>query len=124
MTFFEKKYRTSMPPAAGFAPTGNGSTRGDRTITQRNAEKPVPEHRKYGIASKGRLERGVRGCLFEVAGTPGFFDLDGYWCVQKQGRHNVEISRGAPKAVMRLLTSAQKRDLERARLQARRHGVR
>ncbi len=113
----------------GFSPPDR-KARGDRTLAVR-IDDPVPDHRvpgvtleksgKVGLTNARVLERLPRGCLFKVAG--GFFDLDGFWCVQKADRHP-EVRRGATKKVMRLLSVEQRRTLERVRLRARRQGVR
>jgi hypothetical protein len=99
-------------------------------MVQRVAE-PQPEYRREGVTfeKNGKvgltnavvLDRLPRGCLFKVAG--GYFDLDGYWCVPKAD-HYTEVRRGSQKKVLRLLTKAQKAELARVRLNARRRGVR
>ena len=71
-------------------------------------------------------DRAPRGCLFWVKNKGvevGYFDLDGFWCVPK-GDRRVEVRRGASRAVNRLCTEAQRFQLAKARLQARRKGVR
>lgn len=130
MSFYKKPVSSPSQQSTAWKPPAVSSQKGDRTLVTRLAD-PVPEHRrpgvtlekngKVGLTNNVVLERLPRGCLFKVAG--GFFDLDGYWCVKKAD-HIVEVRRGSSKKVMRLLTSAQKKELARVRLNARRRGVR
>lgn len=72
-----------------------------------------------------KVEKAPRGCLFKVETglARGYFDLDGYWCLHKGGKE-YEVMRGAPRFVNAALTDRQRRELEKARLNARRNGVR
>lgn len=81
--------------------------RGDRVIIDRTVEQVIERQKP-------------NGCLFKVKG--GFFDLDGFWCVKRNGNYIVE--RNAPKKMMMLLDEGQKKELNRVRLNARRHGSR
>lgn len=132
MSFFEKKETPAPPPHQPvFTPPKTGGMRGDRSLAVRIDAPDAPEHRRPGETLEGRgkvgltnnvvLERLPRGCLFKVSG--GWFDLDGYWCVMKADRQ-AEVRRGSPKKILRLLTEAQKKELARVRLNARRHGTR
>lgn len=119
-----------------YRPPGGGH-KGDRMLPVRLARDPVPEHRVPGETLEGRgkvgltnarvLDRAPRGCAFWVENEKGrrigYFDLDGYWCVVKADRR-VEVRRGAPRRVNRLLSKEQRKELERRRLNARRKGVR
>lgn len=110
--------------------------KGDRSLVYRDEFAGIPSHRrdargrplntkggKAGLTNSIVLDRPPRGCLFEVRGTNGFFDLDGYWCVRKSG-HRVEVRRGSPKRILRLLSPVQRKELDRVRLAARRAGLR
>lgn len=138
---FYKKPKPSPAAAPTYSPPKVTLTRGDRMMAARLSE-PVPDHRipaetlegkgKIGLTNARVLDREPRGCLFKVKG--GFFDLDGYWVRimggWRNGKHGggksyeYEVRRGAPRAVNRLLSKEQRRELERVRLQARRKGVR
>jgi hypothetical protein len=131
VSFYSKpKNYTNASTSKPFEGVPRFQQRGDRTLVQRQAE-PEPEYRRKGETLEGRkkvgltnnvvLDRLPRGCLFKVAG--GFFDLDGYWCVPKAD-HYTEVRRGSSKKIMRLLTPAQKKELARVRLNARRRKVR
>ena len=115
--------------------------KGDRTLTQRLTEAEMtPDHRipaetlekkgKVGLTNARVLNREPRGCLFKVSEF-GFFDLDGYWVLLKGAKgknlrrnYEYEVRRGAPRRVNALLSEAQKKELARVRLNARRRGVR
>jgi len=93
----------------------------------------VPFHReetgpKGAPRNRAEVDRIPRGVLFrvEVGINRGFFDMDGYWCVRSgPGTHaEYKVSRGAPRKVMAALTKWQREELHRARLRARRHGLR
>lgn len=129
MSFWKPPARPEAP-GPSYSPPAPGH-RGDRTLGQRVDAPEVPDFRKpavtlkkdgkLGLTNARVLERLPRGCLFKVAG--GWFDLDGYWCVLKADRQP-EVRRGAPRKIMRLLTKAQRHELSRVRLNARRAGVR
>ena len=121
MSFFHKPDPTPSPaPAPGFRPSGKGH-RGDRSLGQRLDAEPVPHHRANGVRTHAKVDRLPNGKLFAVAG--GFFDKDGYWCVRKADKR-VDVTRGAPRKIMAMLTTPQRKELERERLRARRHGLR
>jgi hypothetical protein len=114
-----------------FVRPDRSATKGDRTAVIRVDEPEYPEFRKQGITLSRRgkvgltnavvIERVPRGCLLKVKG--GWFDLDGYWCVPKADRR-VEVRRGASQKINALLTPAQRKMLDIARLRARERGVR
>jgi hypothetical protein len=76
---------------------------------------------RLGLAGNVPLDRSPRGCLFRIG--PGFFDLDGFWCVANH-LNEVTVTRGCSKEQMSRLSKDQRRILEQARLKARRNGVR
>ena len=110
VSFFEKvqtapAYRPSKVPSIPSYRIQGG--RGDRVIIDRTVDAVIERQKP-------------NGCLFKVKG--GFFDLDGYWCVKRGG--NFIVERTAPKKMMALLNEDQKKELNRVRLNARRHGSR
>lgn len=119
MSFFQKP-SAPPPPTPSFTPPQGGS-RGDRTLAVRVKEPEVPVHRENGVKPTAHVDRLPEGKLFSVAG--GWFDRYGYWCVPLADGQ-VRVTRGAPRKINRLLSKEQRRELERARLQARRKGVR
>lgn len=126
MSFFSAPPKPEKPAPA--APTFTPPTKGHRGYrgTEDHTVSPVDVivARKHGVrAGRAVVELDPDGCLFRVKGTPGFFDLRGFWCLPKADG-KIKVTRGAPKAVMRLLTQDQRRALERVRLNARRHGLR
>lgn len=118
MTFFKRQSEpvSVQPPKLAPRPQERGA-RGPNGYTM-----PVPEHRKGAGSSLVKVERDPRGCLFKVS-ERAWFDLDGYFCVFKR-RDVIEVTRGSQKSVMATLTKHQRRELEKARLNARRRGVR
>lgn len=130
MSFFKQNSPLPQQPSTTHGGIPRQTQRGDRTMLVRGPE-PVPDHRvlaetldcrgTVGLTNNRVLERLPRGCLFKVAG--GYFDLDGYWCVPKADYHT-EVRRGASRKINRLLTEAQRWELQRVRLNARRRGVR
>jgi hypothetical protein len=133
MSLFRKTPSLSAPLAAPTFTPPRGNSRGDRTMAERYDTDPVPEHRipaktlderrpHWGLTNARVLNRTPDGCAFKLR-MGGWFDLQGYWC--KPGFDGaVIVRRGAPKDIMKLLTSPQKKELARLRLQARRHGLR
>lgn len=84
----------------------------DNTVTANN---------KRGLSGAAPVARKPRGILFRLG--HGWFDEDGFWCVA-DAKGNVTVTRGASKEMMRKLSGEQRRILERARLNARRNGLR
>lgn len=122
MSMFNPPPKTApSKPARTFkAPTGG--QRGDRTLQQRMDAPDAPSSRKDGVRTNAVVERLPRGCLFRV-NDHAWFDLDGFFCRQKQDRV-VDVTRGAPRQIMAKLTKQQKHELARVRLNARRNGIR
>lgn len=150
MTFFEREARAAPVPQP--VSGGRGPERGSRgpvpdrmaeerariarivaereaDAARRKADEAVvvdgvtleARGRSGGLTIKVALDRKPRGMLFRIG--PGFFDLDGFWCIPKHDG-SVEVRRGCSKEQMRRLTDRQRKDVERVRLNARRNGVR
>lgn len=84
-------------------------------------ENTATRNNRLGLSGKTVVERAPRGCLFRIG--PGWFDLDGFWCVANH-LDEVTVTRGCSKEQMSRLTKRQRQILEQARLKARRSGVR
>jgi hypothetical protein len=137
MSLFTPYPKKSPPPAPVSGGQRHGSMRGDRVVRLRHDPDPEPSHRQKGVTLEGNAKKGARagltnavvldrqprGCAFKVGGLGGWFDLDGYWCVPGFDGA-VTVRRGSPKAILKLMTPPQKKELARIRLQARRHGLR
>lgn len=76
---------------------------------------------KAGLTNETVLDRPPRGVLIRL--TTGWFDLDGFWCVRRFDG-TIAVHRGASRGINARLTKGQRREMERARLNARRRGVR
>lgn len=76
---------------------------------------------RAGLHHYDVLDREPHGVLFTM--TTGFFDKHGYWCT-RDNEGKVTVHRGASKGIMRHLTDVQRKTLDKARLNARRAGVR
>jgi len=120
VTFFVKAPRPVPQPRPTVNKIVQFSTRGDRSIVDRTIIEKTTEARKSGTKTSAQVERTPRGCLFKVKG--GFFDLDGYFCVRMGDGYRV--TRGAPRKLMATLKEAQKKELQRVRLNASRSGLR
>lgn len=143
MTFFRKPPPT--PPAPPPQPPTTvrpfqPSTKGDRIVNTRRVQEEVNTARPTQTREdRKRNGNGRRGLTNEVLDRMpsrvllyvkdaqgrkiGYFDDQGYWCVPKQDKM-VEVRRGSPKAVLRLLGPDQRAELERVRQKARRNGLR
>ena len=109
-SFFEKVQSAPVKAASvvsAIPSYRSNPVRGDRIIVDRGVDAVIERVKP-------------NGCLFKVKG--GFFDLDGFWCVKRGGNYVVE--RSAPKKMMAQLDKNQKKELNRVRLNARRHGSR
>lgn len=84
-------------------------------------ENRVSRNNRQGLSGSVPLDRQPRGCLFRIG--PGFFDLDGFWCVPNH-KNECTVTRGCSKEQMSRLSKDQRRILEQARLKARRNGLR
>ena len=137
MTFFEKRDPPPPPskagpdvkliPEKGTASVDNYEDRMRRLWPSLYAPKPEPDVSELRVNVRSpsqEVEKSPRGCLFRIdAGLQrGFFDLDGYW--YKKTVEGYAGTRGAPRFVMKMLTEAQKRELHRVRLVARRNKIR
>lgn len=126
MSFFEKRPRNDQAGPPTQSPTNRPVERGfPGMIDRRPFREPVITAREGGVSPSAEIDRLPRKCLFRVdtGFFHGFFDLDGFWCVP-EGRNKSKVTRGAPKAVMARLTKGQKAELRRARMNARRNGMR
>lgn len=122
--------QVSVPSSCGVR-VGERGSRGV-TVARRDIPEPsLPAFRavgptqnrpgKVGLTNSISLEIEPYGCLFRLEHS--WFDLHGYWC-RRRNDGTVDVRRGAPRDVNKRLSKEQKKMLERARLQARRKGVR
>ncbi|MFD2175696.1 hypothetical protein ACFSM0_16500 [Rhodobacter lacus] len=76
---------------------------------------------RAGLHHYDVIDREPHGVLFTM--NTGFFDKHGYWCT-RDNDGKVTVHRGASKGIMRHLSDVQRKTLDKARLNARRAGVR
>ncbi|WP_138469879.1 hypothetical protein [Poseidonocella sp. HB161398] len=124
MSFFYRPQIKVPPISMGPANAPSSAyLRGDRVIAEPPKKRPASPQisaREHGLNSRHVLATEPYGVLFKVG--RGWFDLRGFWCVERLGK--VEVRRGSSKKVMRELTAAQRKELGRVRLNARRNGLR
>lgn len=88
-------------------------------------KRSAPEKRRVKSTAEVTGVYVAVGVLFRVEGKSfrGWFDTNGFWC-QRDAKGNTRVYRGAPRRVMYEVTKQQRLELDRVRLNARRHGIR